>query len=298
MATVKLRVDFYEVETADAEDFWHILQVANRLPKRGKRRNVEINGRTARLTIGKEFRTSFSGDIIRIRMDNLPRKATLNGDVDDLPLAADEGLGEETAFRYSAAYHILALQRNRFGVGPSAFATYFERLLDMDGTIQIKPILALDAETRLERMRDIRKFRLSVSGKSTIEHLETLLPNETGKRVLQLARELNAVNMILELSAGRSLMGLTDRIKEFARCLRGGGGSGARHIQLTGLLDNDVRETIDLVADFLGYEENVEVVDRRKLSFSLRSGVVQNAWHHAYPEIRSRYGNNEGQISQ
>jgi hypothetical protein len=68
------------------------------------------------------------GDLVRLRMQNLPNKGNLKGIIEDLGLADNEGIAEHTAFFYHKATQVLLLQKVQGGVDIGRFCNYFEQL--------------------------------------------------------------------------------------------------------------------------------------------------------------------------
>src|SRR5580704_9270886 len=106
-----------------APPFEDLVQLVEESP-RDDGRNLEIGPDPARLQESGIWNHCHEGEMVRIRMDMLPRKASLDGALEDLDFEDDEGLGEETAFLYHPPTQVLALQRNRSGVSASGLAWY------------------------------------------------------------------------------------------------------------------------------------------------------------------------------
>jgi hypothetical protein len=105
-------------------------------------RNLEVGTNPARLQVSGVWNQCREGEMVRIRMDTLPRKASLDGALEDLDFGDDEGLGEETAFLYHPPTRILAIQRNRTGVSASSLVWYFKEKGQIDRPIQLEGCVA------------------------------------------------------------------------------------------------------------------------------------------------------------
>ena len=90
--------DFYRVEVVNGgQSFEHVVTAVGR-SRNDASRNVELPTGVYRLSRFARVGTRIEGEVIRIRMTDLPVKARLSGEVSDIDLAEDEGVGEQTAF--------------------------------------------------------------------------------------------------------------------------------------------------------------------------------------------------------
>lgn len=131
----KINVNFFRV-TLSGEgdktfaDVFNILKNTNK-----KERIIDINRIPIWLYEFNEDHSFIDGNLICNRMDDLPMKANLLGEIEDLGFNDDEGIGEQTAFLYHKATCILLLQSVSGGVTVGRFANYFQQLLQLDGEI-------------------------------------------------------------------------------------------------------------------------------------------------------------------
>ena len=97
----KLKMDFLKVVLPDEfpRSFESVLNAVNVSPK-DDARNAIRNDCPFRLQEARQTGDYWKGEMIRIRMDQLPIKAKLSGDISSIDLEDDEGIGEETAFLY------------------------------------------------------------------------------------------------------------------------------------------------------------------------------------------------------
>jgi hypothetical protein len=177
MATVKkVFFDFFTVDMpkrAKGTTFADVLTNISTLPN-DESRNQELDGGVYRLAKYR-YRTAndiHEGEVVRIRMDNLPTKAKLNGNESSLDLDDDEGIGEQTAFVYEPQKKTLVLQRNRFGVSVGAFLQYFNQSADLSGSIRLLPKLSGDAMKRLASVSAVSRFEFAVSAPSDTSFLK------------------------------------------------------------------------------------------------------------------------------
>ncbi|WP_018132706.1 DUF6731 family protein [Effusibacillus pohliae] len=101
------------------------------------------------------------GTIVKIRMNQIPRKASLSGVVEDFDLKDDEGVGEEVSFLYDPAPKIraLVLQYNHYGVRAGSFREYVSHFME-NAIFDLYPILTTDALVRMSKKKIIKKIEV------------------------------------------------------------------------------------------------------------------------------------------
>src|SRR5258707_7859842 len=149
-----VKIDFFKVVMPEdaGMTFEALLNRIGQIPLQDEARTQEISGDPVRLQeLHHQQGGHIEGDMVRTRMDTLPRKSNIEtGELALLDLDEDEGLGEETAFLYDPATHCLTIQRNRYGVSASAFATYCTEIGAFESAITLEPIISGDAIARLQ----------------------------------------------------------------------------------------------------------------------------------------------------
>ena len=140
------------------------------------------------------------GDMVRIRMDDVPRKANINGDIQDIDLNDDEGIGEETAFLYSPSTNTLLLQRNRHGISPSLFASYFKQKSNVQFTY-LDPILRTDVFDRLRLMNVIKTFNVKMAGVTNPEYYKGVVNGINS--IIDLKETYSAPDITVKMSMGK-----------------------------------------------------------------------------------------------
>lgn len=183
-----------------ATTFEEIFQRVDALPVSDER-NVEIYRQPVRLQSGVIAGNSYCGDMIRIRMDDVPVKASISGPVELVEFDEDEGLGEETAFLYQPQFSVLILQRNRHGISPAMLARYFERKGGLDGPLLFEPIMQLQAYQRMMRKEVVRKLQLELASAQNPNLFREMGYGISG--MVDLLSETNAPYARLTISMGR-----------------------------------------------------------------------------------------------
>ncbi len=159
-----IKIEFYRVTMPEnAPAFDTILAAITRLPN-NERRTRSVGGRHVRLREIRQADGIWEGDITRIRMTEVPGKASLDGDFEPFEFEDDEGIGEETAFLYHARTRVLAIQYNHFGATPSLFARYMEAIGGIEGLIDFQPAINPNVITRLANMEVYRSIEIGLAG--------------------------------------------------------------------------------------------------------------------------------------
>ncbi|MCC6493497.1 MAG: hypothetical protein IT424_10795 [Pirellulales bacterium] len=170
-----MKIDFFSIEGPDGFDLNGVLNAVNQTPN-DNARVQELADVPFRVQTLQHSRGIWVGEIIRIRMNDVPIICGLDGRVDEVDLEDDEGIGEETAFLIHPATRVLAIQRNRMGVSPSRLMQYFARFAGVDG-IFAHPVLKPDVAVALNRLQIVRKMHVRFAGITNPKLLTAHNPN-------------------------------------------------------------------------------------------------------------------------
>ncbi len=160
----KIKIDFFLVELPDdsSMSFHEIIKAVLKDKPRHSQRNVRSYDHFIRLQDTQAIKNLYIGTMLRIRMNDIPPVAGLDGSLQNLDLKKDQGLGEETFFLYSPKLRVILVQRNWNGVRASGLAYYFEQLSGIT-PIELTPVLEPDVVARLSRMNVIRNFVVKIA---------------------------------------------------------------------------------------------------------------------------------------
>jgi hypothetical protein len=249
------------------------------LPNNGSR-NETVRGCPVRLQEFTALGRLVEGDLVRIRMDQLPLRAELAGPVSPIDLDDDEGLGEETAFLYDVALRVLAIQRNRTGVSASALMEYCERKAGLRLPIVLTPVLQLDAMQRLMRMQVVRTVEVAFAGPDNGALFRGLDVGLEGLARLQ--QEMQAPRASFTLSMGHKGGTLAlDRAKGLAQALLSNFApteTPVTKLLLKGCPDGEEMTALDLLQDRMVGLEDVELGGDRRVDYGKRSSALRAAW--------------------
>ena len=151
-----------------------------------------------------EFKVSeqfIQGDMVLLRMTDLPNKGKLSGDIEDLNLQADEGISEQSAFFYHKETRVLLFQKAKEGIDIGQFCNYFSERNGKSGIVIDEPILEVDAMQKFENFKEIRQFDLKVANLEGLAIHED--PDAAVEELLDINKDLNSTTMDITFSVER-----------------------------------------------------------------------------------------------
>lgn len=258
-------------------------------------RNFPVQeGHYIRIQEGYQGPTYYEAELVRIRMDKMPTKASLAGGIEPFQFEADEGVGEETAFYYHMPTQILVLQYNRYGVLASTVGRYFQIIAQVEGEIDFDPVLQEDALIRMARMRSFRKFSFRIAGGQNAQIFQGL--GYGVGAMADLINDFQAPSAEISLSMGHVRKGslMMDAVGNTIRRVLG---IAAEHPNKVAKLQISGREEgghetrlIDLLHDRMIERIPVELDKNRRLSYLTRRQALQQAWIKRQDELLRMYG--------
>lgn len=289
---VQVKVDFYTVKVPKGSTFEGIIE-DDAKTKNDDSRNADIRGfpvRLQKLHVGKEY---LEGDMLRIQMSDLPPKAKLSGKIGDLDLADDEGIGGETAFLYDPLLKVIALQRNRRGVGARALAEYFEDKAELDDEIELQPIIQGAAIARLARMKETRRLKVRFAGVTNAAYFKR--QGVGVEEMIDVLEFFRAPSGTFEMSMGRESGSLwTKRIITLGRRLitmsPDVGGGDVTTMEVSGILDDDSKDEFDVLSYRMVEVVTVNENKHRRSSYKRRRPEIRTAWDRRKKELKDMYG--------
>lgn len=263
---IPLHIDFYNVQVAETAtcSFEDAIASVMRIPA-DEHRNFDVPDTDSvyRMQVATHSRGgAYEADMVRIRMDHLPNRASLSGEIEPMDLDDDEGVGEETAFLYDPAIRILAIQRNRYGASSGIVARYFERMGNIGAPVYFDPVLPADVMRKVDRMRAFKKIEVSFARIRNYSIFRQEGPDLD--RIMKIAEQYNAPTASFTVSMGKNRGSLNrDESKDLIHRLRrlAGHGNNIKRIRISGsstdedsqvidLLEGKMTETIFLRSDF------------------------------------------------
>jgi len=293
--TRSINVDFFQVETPEGISFADLVDSVNIIPieRRNHRYGIEAPVRMQTAVINGD---NINGDMIRIRMDEVPLKASLQGGTEFITLRDDEGIGEDTAFFYFKPFNVLLLQRNRYAVSASAFALYFKTMCDVN-YIFLNPILRTDIMLRLRQMSIFRKFNVKIAG---IQNSEMFRGHVGGVgSIIDCKDQYEAPNITVNVSMGRargslSLGNVMESIQYFFR-ISHDNNRMVKKLDVFAQEDYTSEiEYLDILKARIVEKIDVNLDHNRRLPYENRSQALSDAWSRRRGELSTRFSSEEG----
>ena len=287
-----LHADFFTVETERC-DFANILETVKRMS--GQARNFVTSGgdpiRLKNLSIRSEGRHRFfAGDMVKIRMTNLPTRIDQRGSEREIDFRDDEGIGEETAFFFDGERSALVLQRNRNGVSFSGFEDYFARFAGKSGRFQLFPMISDTALEQLRHSPRISKFELEVSptvsrmdiqASQSLSEAIALMEQVAGEKVSVtigvMPRSRRSLSLSSVVKKAQELLRIRERYPNEVRKLCAHAEDDDRKLAMFDLLVNRIR-----AYDRVPYDES------RRISFDARIDFLKKQWQSLVSKLPSR----------
>ena len=287
-----VNIDFYRVvmpENAETT-FDALLNRIEQIPLQNDARTQEITGDPVRLQELHHHGGYLEGDMVRTRMDTLPRRSNVEtGQLALLDLDDDEGLGEETAFLYDPATHCLTIQRNRFAVSASALATYCTEIGAFESAISLEPIISGDAIARLQEFDRVNRLTIKVAGLAGGRVLRET-PYSLG-HIAAFADDYAGPIVNIDVSMGHQRGSLArDRVRGVVEWLRRqirDREVDVRRIEVSGSSSGDETQVLDLLESRIVEHRTVEISRNRIVTYTARRNAVRAAWDAQRERIRA-----------
>jgi hypothetical protein len=283
-----MTVDFYRVNVTGGNDFQRLLADVYALPP--EERNRTGTSSPIRLQEYTPNGDILEGDMLKIRMDEVPLKASLHGSTRFIDLNDDEGIGEETAFHYYVPWRVLLLQRNRHAVSASAFTWYFNH---GGPIIELVPILRSDILQRLARMTIMKKLDVKIAG---VENAEIFRGEGHGVgAIIDLKEAFSAPNVSVSVSMGRRRGTLlVDNVRETISGLLRVSGFGDRRLKKLAVEAQEdythTPELLDILKSRIIEDTEIDPTADRRLPYDRRKDALREVFTRRRTELRQMFG--------
>ena len=231
------------------------------------------------------------GDMVRLRMTDLPNKGKLSGDIEDLNLQDDEGISEQSAFFYHKETRVLLFQKVKEGIDIGQFCNYFSEHSGSTGIVIDEPILEADAMRKFESFKEIRQFDLKVANLEGIEIHED--PDAAVEELLDINKELNSSTMEITFSVERQKNKFLKKIKVFRMAndlvkRYTSHKSAVRKLKVGGISDQDKYMFLDLLGTRMKEKIRVNYSEderNRSIPFDARIDAIKELWAEKQAEL-------------
>lgn len=286
-----INIEFFRLSISGAGDatFTDIFEPTSKLPV--SNRIFYIDGIPIWLLESKVSEQFIQGDMVRLRMTDLPNKGKLSGDIDDLNLQDDEGISEQSAFFYHKATKVLLFQRVKEGIDIGQFCNYFSERKGSTGIVIGEAILEEDAMKKFEGFKEIRQFELKVANLESIEIYED--PDAAVEELLDINKELNSTTMDVTFSIGRKRKNFLNKVKVLSMAndlvkRYTSHNSAVRKLNVVGLSDKDKYIFLDLLGTRMKGKIKVNYSKderNRNIPFDARIDAIKDLWAEKQAEL-------------
>lgn len=293
----RINTDFYKVFMSNdsSASFETILQRVIQLPIQDRFKEVRQYPLCLRQA-ESVWQQCWEGEMIRLRMDDLPVKGSLSGNIEALVFNDDEGIGEQTAFVYHPPTRVLVLQANQSGVSASNFVKYFELMNNANEPIYIDPVIQASALEKLAKLNAVSKLEIQVAG---LDKMNIFQNQDYGvKEIINLSNEFRSPIINIEFSVGRkkreslSLEKAKDTATGWLR-ISSENKREVKKIRISGSSDDRENVYIDLLKDRMRESVDIKKTGRsRTISYYDRRQAVQESWQRREKELFSMFGEN------
>lgn len=233
------------------------------------------------------------GNLVRIYYDRTAQRADANGTLDPVSLDDHQGIGNDTAFLYDPETRILVLESNRSGVTKGRFRDYFSRLPDVNGEIQIDPVIRPDA---VERFREgvvrVTRFDVKIAGITGGDSLRD--DDEALGNLINTASALDSPSLNASFSVGRqwrnsdlNLNRIRSQLNQWLNRDSSDEGATIEKLEMHGRDQDEEKRVIDLVEDLLKDSKEVTTNSERVVTYKERIRALSNSFFSHRAGLRS-----------
>jgi hypothetical protein len=294
MKTTKIKVDFFKVKVEGSySSLESLIGYINGLPD-DENKSLKVGEysviRLLKATKSDDF---YQGDIVRIKMDDIPAKASSKSSKTEvISLNDDEGIGTSSAFLYHIPSSILLLQRNNHGIDSKIFSRYFQEKTPPQSVLILESIVHSDLLKRLYNMKEIKSFdfRFAQLDKKEINASE----NNAVEKTIDLNKYFDAPTVEIKMSSGRGKAktlnknSVTEAFKSFFRIKNNPDTANVVSARIIGADEDNRTEIINLLECTI--REDIAVkYPGRSISYQDRKDALTKAWVNRLSELTKMY---------
>lgn len=291
--TTRIKVDFYRIVDCQGVfiPFEEILQSLSKLPS--EKKYQDLGAYPAYLyQLDYTSDSMWEGEVVRLRMHDNPVKGNRECRVEEISLGDDEGIGEQTAFLYHPQTRILVFQVNHYGISLPNFIKYFERASGNKDLYRLDPVLQPDAMIRLNSMKYVYEFNVSVAGLKNKAEAFTKEPALT--EFLSLSESYDSPNISVKLSVGRKKKKNWSldvaKVIETVKTMSLFGKNPIKNIKISGASEDSEQIFVDILKDKMRETIDIKTSDKRNIPYMERKQALREGWSRRKNEILKFFG--------
>jgi len=275
MKSVTFRSDFFRIDKWNQQRVADVMRRLVALPATRDERGFQRDGAWFRLQQVVELEAGvWAGDIMRVRQNDPAKKADPDGNVEKIPLGAEEGLAEDTAFLVAAPQRVLVMQANRWGASASVVETLVHKHDPQDPAFSVTAITKPDANAEFLNARRYTKlhFRMSpVPDPSLRDRLKIGVGD-----ALALLSDLDGIHLDVEISRGYARGELKkSKVQRVVEALRRA--DCTKEIEVSLKDEHNESRVVDLISQRLNHLTSLDPDQHREVSFAKRSAALHEA---------------------
>ena len=282
MAVKKYCFDFYECVTrsssanAELKSTSDMLKIAFDRKIAGHGTVKEIGNRSYELRLIEETNFGYRAILGKHRENDLPHAAIINGEEREIELGPNENLLEKAHFNFYVDYQLLILQRNHFCISSNNLGKY---LSEQGYVTSLNPVIeAADLQWLMNDNIQVRTAQIAIARPRNPELFQGV-EHDFNNSIISTLNGSNAAMVNLSMRGNAHSMNPDERYlsSAFKR--------GIREMQATFdvkkckiLLenqDNFVTHPVDLVADRLFYQKEINVEGRYPPAFEMWEALLE-----------------------
>ena len=236
------------------------------------------------------WQQTWEGEMVRLRMNDLPIKGNLSsGQIGDIVLKEDEGIGEKSAFLYHPSTRVLVLQSSKTGISPVSFAEYFELVNNFSDSIYVDPVLQSTTMGRLDKIKTISEFDVRVAA---LDNMSFLKGYDCGvQEIINLNEFFGSPIISLKLSTGRkgkkgkiSVENVKSAVQSLLR-MSAQNPQKVKNIRISGSTEENESLYIDLLKDRMREDVDIDSGKSRTVPYDKRKQVIREVWNRRQHEL-------------
>lgn len=289
----KITFNFWRIEmpTSEPRTFESLIRKASEIDDLEDRIR-DLSNFPVRMEKSEHSNNVWIGEMLKLRMDELPVKASRSTPIKDLGLNADEGVAEPNGFLFDPATKVLITHGEHYGVSANKIAEYFGEVGLVRGEIRIEPVPTEEGWTTFASMKKLKALTLKIG--SSIN--PSLLPREGRgvRRFIEQMSNYNGLQMEVTISVGRSQKQSLDKdtiqldIANLLACHDATEGA-VEKLEGTGVDDSGLTKPFDFLIGRMRHTTLVKLGAARRLTYDNRRTHLSDAFRKNIEEIERLY---------
>jgi len=289
----KITFNFWRIEMPASEPrtFESLIKKASEIDNLEDRIR-DLSNFPVRMEKSEHSNNVWIGEMLKLRMDELPVKASRSSPIEDLGLDADEGVAEPNGFLFDPATKVLITHGEHYGVSASKIAEYFGEIGVVRGEIKIEPVPTEEGWAKFSSMKDIKALTFRIG--SSIN--PALLPKEGRglRNIIERLADYNGLQMELTVSVGRVRSHSLDKntieldIAALLAC-HDADNNAVDKVEGKGVDDDGNSKSFDFLEGRMRYVANVKLGEERRITYSTRRTHLSDAYRKNIEEIERLY---------